>query len=801
MENGNRMANIMHRFVSVPNEPSPNAPIFRKCTESWYKNVWIPTHGGIPKRNTADGHLQPVLNVVNEDIRSGKNYEGATAFKEHVDNSIAAVHPDAENSIHMFSDPFFSKLFLSDCLPCLNIPGAWLFYDSMSGVPKTEYESLVNGGAIGRTGRSNTSIGMYSLGIKDFYESFFYMTVTLTRHADNDGGFTCIVRSNVRQRSSSRLRYSVNGEHAFAEDETRDAFRQTLIDCTPLKEADLSTIMNCIYPDGKTGTLCLAFGMDPNHLWDKDAMCNYYANAYYSKPIENFKMFIDEEEIPIQYKESLGTTVFSHACTAFRTNGLIPTGEKGHKCSDVIEITHNDKPLQFRVEIQRYNTPQYETSKDNAKGKPVSVRIVLKGLHVIDVPIKQFSNQLRNNGINIEFLVDTLKKKRASKPFFDKAQQCTHRFEGNKVFCSQRLRTFAKFGLYVRLVWFIDNPELLMLNKLMLNMSKYRFEWFTVMNTGMYHAWPHLNELSHSLGDSNAFSYLWCPSVKYRGNMQDAGEIRKLSYEQCTPWSSKEETPEELPGQEDIVTSSDNSRELTDGVAVQGGHLAGNLAAQVRDATTDGHVATTDGHVATTDGHVATTDGHVATIDGHVATIDGHVATTGVRSPKRTREQVQRDSGEDGCHRSPKRNKPSCGKKSSDGKKSSGDNRRDFRKSQKDSAWDYQDGFCDNPHCRVVLSRRATDVDHKDGNSSNNSDENCHYLCLLCHNAKSRIETWCKTHQADFEYSMMESDEVWCSRHVSDIMMLMESCVELTEEQRNRRKELIVQWYNGLSNN
>lgn len=764
MDHQNNMRSIAGQngtFLNEMEAPDLNeieAPgIYQKYTNAWYKNVWILKHGTIPKRNTADGHLQPVLQIVNEDIRSGKNYTGATAFKEHVDNSIAAIDPDADNSIHLFSDPKYSNLL--EHLPSLNIPGTWMFYDKMSGVAKGDYEYLVNAGAIGRTGRSKSSIGMYSLGIKDFYESFFYMTVTLTRHKDNDGGFTTIIRSNVRQRASSRMRYHVDG-HAFAEDDALEAFRQTLIDHTPLKESDLSTIMNCVYPDGKTGTLCLAFGMEPNHRWEPHSMGNYYANSFYKEPCSNFKMFINETEIPIEYKEPLGRTIFSQTCSAFRTNGLTPTGENG-KCSRVSkEITHNGKPFVFKMELKQYDHPQYETSKDKEKEKQISVRIVVKGLHVIDVPIQNFYDKTTHANINIKFLVNALKKKALGTDYFDKAKECTQMApSGTKVICSQARRAYAKFGLYERMIFFIDNPELLMLNKLDVNVSKYRELWFSILNTGFYYAWPELNALSHQLADkSHAFAYLWRHEKSDGTKMMKAGEFRGLSSEASSPWSSKKETviTDRLPSNDFLPPITDELSPID---------FPQQAAVQTPEQTPESGASSSSGSDS-----------------------DIQLSTDPILSSKRVRVPVQRDAGEEIRRRPPKKRK-----------KSPGDNRNHFRKSQKDKAWDQQGGVCENPHCRVKLSRRAAHVDHKDGNASNNSDENCHYLCIPCHAVKSRVETWCTTHQEVFEYSRVESDPVWRSRHGSDITMLMKSQPVLTEEQKNTRKHLIVQWLQSLN--
>ena len=57
---------LMDHFSSSPNDSDEVPVVYQKYTHAWYKHVWIPKHGIIPKRKTADGHLQPVLQIVNE---------------------------------------------------------------------------------------------------------------------------------------------------------------------------------------------------------------------------------------------------------------------------------------------------------------------------------------------------------------------------------------------------------------------------------------------------------------------------------------------------------------------------------------------------------------------------------------------------------------------------------------------------------------------------------------------------------------------------------------------------------------
>tara|TARA_B100000780_G_C21117397_1_gene452221 strand:- start:1464 stop:3005 length:1542 start_codon:yes stop_codon:yes gene_type:complete len=513
--------------------------------------------------------------------------------------------------------------------------------------------------------------------------------------------------------------------------------------------------------------------MEPNHRWEPHVMGNYYANSFYKEPCSNFKMFINETEIPIEYKEPLGRTIFSQTCSAFRTNGLTPTGENG-KCSRVSkEITHNGKPFVFKMELKQYETPQYESSKDKEKEKQISIRIVVKGLHMIDVPIQNFYDKTTHANINIKFLVNALKKKALGTDYFDKAKECTQMApNGTKVICSQARRAYAKFGLYERMIFFIDNPELLMLNKLDVNVSKYRELWFSILNTGFYYAWPELNALSHQLADkSHAFAYLWRHEKSDETKMMKAGEFRGLSSEASSPWSSKKETVIA----DELAAIQNDEQELTD------------LRAGVRATIQDGDdLLITDDLDGSAQRSVVQTPETSSSSSGSDSDIQ--MSTDSIRSSKRVRVPVQRDTGEEFRRRSPKKRK-----------KSPGDNRNHFRKSQKDKAWDQQGGICNNPHCRVKLSRRAAHVDHKDGNASNNSDENCHHLCIPCHAVKSRVETWCTTHQEVFEYSRVESDPVWRSRHGSDITMLMKSQPVLTEEQKNTRKHLIVQWLQSLN--
>lgn len=133
--------------------------------------------------------------------------------------------------------------------------------------------------------------------------------------------------------------------------------------------------------------------------------------------------------------------------------------------------------------------------------------------------------------------------------------------------------------------------------------------------------------------------------------------------------------------------------------------------------------------------------------------------------------------------------------------KSSDIKRNNFRKSQKDAAWDRQKGVCNNPHCKIKLLRSATNVDHKDGKRGNNNLKNCHYLCIPCHNIKTRKECELSTNNKVFEYSMMELDLHWRNKHINDIKNLMDSKPELTEQEEQYKIEIIKQWYHTLVKN
>ena len=228
-------------------------------SESWYLNIWIPKYY-TPYHAMAQMRFDKnnqVTQFIDEKTKKGCIFKDSYTHKEHTDNSIGAVCVESENSIHIFTDPTTSRLLKDKSY--LKVPDMWLYYDIMSGVPHTRHEHLVNNGAPDRDDRSSTSIGKYSLGSKYFYESHFHVIVIITRHNDDEGGFSCIVRNCVRTPYAHKMLY-------YEDRRTRDyayhkEFKKILSEWTPLQEEDLFHIMETVYPNKDTGTLCLGFGL------------------------------------------------------------------------------------------------------------------------------------------------------------------------------------------------------------------------------------------------------------------------------------------------------------------------------------------------------------------------------------------------------------------------------------------------------------------------------------------------------------------------------------------------------------
>jgi hypothetical protein len=118
--------------------------------------------------------------------------------------------------------------------------------------------------------------------------------------------------------------------------------------------------------------------------------------------------------------------------------------------------------------------------------------------------------------------------------------------------------------------------------------------------------------------------------------------------------------------------------------------------------------------------------------------------------------------------------------------------RRNFTKTQHSSTWDRQDGLCWNPHCRKVLRRLTAECDHKDGDCSNNEDVNCVYLDRECHAIKSRVETALQ-HRDDFNIELLELNQFWTSRYISDLRAVCDAKPNLTKEQKEEEQLLILQ--------
>jgi 5-methylcytosine-specific restriction endonuclease McrA len=66
--------------------------------------------------------------------------------------------------------------------------------------------------------------------------------------------------------------------------------------------------------------------------------------------------------------------------------------------------------------------------------------------------------------------------------------------------------------------------------------------------------------------------------------------------------------------------------------------------------------------------------------------------------------------------------------------KFSKEKRRQFSEAVRQKVIHKQDGTCNR--CRRKLVAYDMDVDHKNGDRSNNRPSNCHVLCVACHRRK-----------------------------------------------------------------
>ena len=127
---------------------------------------------------------------------------------------------------------------------------------------------------------------------------------------------------------------------------------------------------------------------------------------------------------------------------------------------------------------------------------------------------------------------------------------------------------------------------------------------------------------------------------------------------------------------------------------------------------------------------------------------------------------------------------------------------KDKRKNFGNTTWKYQydaqKGLCANPKCRISLQLMLADIDHIDGNRHNNSEDNCHLLCVNCHRIKSRQETQDAAKMKPFRYENMEQNPGWASSHMVTLESLYNAKPELSPEEIEFKKKLVLKWSREL---
>jgi len=535
---------------------------------------------------------------------------------------------------------------------------------------------------------------------------------------------------------------------------------------TPIRSGDWKPLLDTLFDETdndhrrKTGLVYLNFGLktkvSKDDIQERSAELYYrppkYANG---EPVADFQVTFNDEQVPIVYMQDKYTTLREYPTfNAVYTNGYYPINKGATTCPQKVQsvptpICIEGVPLECSFSVVLNKEPGFNPTKNTPLNVPI---LFVCGNNAIRMNMKKLHSWW-NGKKRYEIL------KHLMCPVTHEKPKVWAQLHGK---CGARSARFWKacaIGYDVTLVIHIP-PFLLEFTKKKF-VSSYRTFISHLMLACLQKSMPFLNKYSMTCPDDIAFKYIW----RY-GSNQITASMQQTMFEHnqqtaSVPWMNRDmytiEGTNILPKLTPTVQIPDFLPEFV---------ILPEIIEQPSDQMSD---QTSDSD------EQRDSDEQPSEPVGQAI------------SRKRTRHRPS----------SPPVPQQPAGKKQKL-RKEPKDKRKNFGNTTWKYQYDAQKGLCANPKCRISLQLMLADIDHIDGNRHNNSEDNCHLLCVNCHRIKTRQETQDAAKMKPFRYEDMEQNPGWASSHMVTLESLYNAKPELSPEEIEFKKKLVLKWSREL---
>ena len=658
--------------------------------------------------------------------------------------------------------------------------------------------------------------GRYGKGLKKNIIEFCSAYIAISKHKYDieDEKFTVVMGKTIGKPETATIDCTWKGKSQTpiftnAHEKKQQEFMDFMSEYTPIEHnhlKQLDILHKHFFPgDDDTGVVYLFFGT--RRKITKENMTKKFNNLYYERPvdekgqlIEDYHVTFNGERLPLDFYSEKTTLLYSKTFQPFESNGYYACKKMDGtrprtKHNKKKYMQHEGKEMKITIDIVRHYEPYFNAHMDHQIGRPeltatcgnhikrFTLKSLLKGS--TSTMYKIISDVL---GVHNTLTQDIWNK-------IDRSKCCDGK---DGIYASSTMERFGKLPRLGQKIEMIIRLPARFYDVLKNDFDKNRRpEICMCLTSGIQTIMPFFNGICSELTEDDSFKQTWgkwetdkksivqWEKVESRPPCVDMAIIKQKAV--VIKQKSKQKTKKRKRNASNKPTDSNVSLSSSSSSSSSSSDTPQNDMSDSSSRSPDDSSSDTPQNDMS-DGSSRSSDEHTSDTPPPLPLKDGSSSDNPSDTPPLKDESDGSSSDNSSDTPTPQPN-PTKRRKG---------NRKEFLSSQKDKAWDAQGGFCANPNCGCKLSASSNNGDHKDGNASNNSQENLHILCLSCHNAKTQIECACRTKKIKFEYGMMETDSVWLSRHLRDIDMLMRSEPRLNEEQQQQKKNLIVKWFQKL---
>jgi len=674
------------------------------------------------------------------------NYVGPYVIDEFLSNTLdaGATKIDILDSDSKFLKSFFSM----SCGVAIVENGGGIGGGNEEEYNKNHSRFRMNG--CGKTG-SPKEIGKYGKGHAENHKEIACSSFMMSRHKrdlDNHNNTVLFVRSDVGATECAMMHFcsTQSGMLQFATGMAPDIkakFINYMKRWTPVREDILIALRDRFLPENTTGTVQFFFGLKREVT--RTNIETRVRDMFYEDPGKVIDVTYNGESLDISYLCARGDTIGTREFAPHVSNGIYPTARRGDKTwpkkrVDVLDTIkdENNHPYKARVDVLHVNTPLYDAKNTATEYGPL---VFVCGNQVRTIPMPRwlvsYWKMKRKHNVH-EILIEMFKRRGHTSKTFNDMKKNNEGVDSERAFKSSILN-------YDVVVAFHIPAGLLDYTKSTPREDR-KNQLSYLMLSGLQNALPILNTFSH--GDAKSvFKFAWkysCNTAFNDAHFQIA-DLKKPYYSQFLEQQREKQQPR-APRQRKPARAAGN--EFTFAQPSSSEDRIHNAVAQP--------------------------------------------------TAKRTREPAQgsdishEDSNERPVHKQRTTSHPSKRARTKSGTDGAKSKRRHFTKNHYMTAITKQKNKCDNPYCRIQLAVSYADCDHKDGDSGNASEENCHWLCKPCHAVKTAQETKCRTENKPFHYDMMKSNCEWKNMHIAILSNLCAAQPKLSAEQRKVKKEILT---------